>query len=383
MAAAIELLSPSDTLSRLASILKCTEEAEAIRDAVIAEYIRACVYAPYHWLDELVPPRSIHTNTILSAVRRRVPFLWKDADHAPPCSRASGNDEGRDRTADVLSRLAEIGDIVELGAGFWAPGPVRIVRAIRNGQSAVLVTGGAPFEVLQFELATCLSCVGCGRFLRPDRARLRRLQVEHELQSVQDWVGSPSENLSAWTRRIFRSLAENMSPMADIEASECEIYAPDDLPGKPRQRNWVSLKELSVVPRGLRLCRPPSGQSATYDRPTYVATLRDDNERAVFHRLALVPEDIRIRLMFGFDQMMGLKRTVILEVGHRVCRASIPFKLPDPESRILAFGWPAGRASSGRGNVIGFPSALVPFLVQVMNSLNIDSAIRRSEEMGL
>ena len=369
MGVTVEFSFPADAHSRLACILDCTKEDEAIRDATIAEYIRACVYQPYHRLEDWGRPRSVHTNRILSAIRRDVSFLWQDIDHLP--SKIFEDDNDGQYAKDVLRRLGAIGDIVKLGGGFWASGPVRIVRATDSGESALLVIGGVPFEALQTKFAERVSCVGCARFLCSDTAILQRLQVEHELQSVQDWLGGPSENLSAWTRRVLRSLVAHMSPALDLETDDSEIYAPDNILGKPNRSNWIPIKEFSVVPTGLRLCRPPFGKVAIYDRPTYLAELRNDSGRAVFHRLAQVPADIRLRLMFGFEQMQGVKRNVLFKVKGQIFRANIPFKLPEPESRIIDFGWPVGKDSQGRTNTFDFSSKLMPFFIQVMTRLNI------------
>lgn len=380
MSATLELLSPADAVSRLASILDCTKEAEAIRDTTLAEYIRACVYQPYYWEADWGAPRPIHTTRILSAVRRDVGFLWKDTDHPKFDSEISNTGESPLRAANVLRRLGNIGDILDLGGGFWAPGPVRIVRTDDGQEAALLVVGGVPLETLEMTFATRISCVGCGRFAHPDRATLRRFRVEQELQSVDDWLGGPSENLSGWTRRVLKALAENMNPAADVEASECEMYAPDDLLGKPGRGNWLSIRDFSFVPTEPRLCRPSAGKSATYDRPTYLATLREDGGRVTFRQLTLVPDDIRLRLMFGFEQMHGVQRTVTLEVGDGICRARISFKLPDPESRILAFGWPVGTDQHGRTNVYEFSSDLAPFLIQVLGRLNVRTTKINSQE---
>ena len=381
MGVTVEFPSLADARSRLACILNCIKEDEAIRDAIIAEYIRACVYQPYHRLDDWGHPRSVHTNRILSAVRRDVGFLWKGADHLP--FKTFEDDKDGQRAENVLRRLDTIRDIVDLGGGFWAPGPVRILRATDDGESALLVTGGAPFEALQMKFAERVSCVGCARFLRSDSTSLQRLQIEYEVQSVHDWLGGPSEDLSAWTQRVFRSLVTtHMSPASNLEADECEIYAPDDLPGKPNRGNWVPIREFSVVPTGLRLCRPPLGKVAIYDRPTYLAELRNNKGKAVFHQLALVPTEIRLRLMFGFEQMQGVKRNVIFEVCGQICRANITFKLPDPEGRILAFGWPVEKDSRGRPNTFDFSSNLMPFLIQVITRLNIQITNKNSEGTG-
>ncbi len=173
-------------------------------------------------------------------------------------------------------------------------------------------------------------------------------------------------------------LVENMGPVEAVEASDWDVYAPDNLPSKPGRVNWISIREFGVVPTGLRLCRPPTGKSARYDRPMYLADLREDGRKVAFRRLALIPTDIRLRLMFGFEQMQSVQRTVPLEVVNRICRATISFKLPDPESRILAFGWPVARDLDGRANVFEFSSDLVPYLIQVLDRLNVRTITRIS-----
>lgn len=371
MSATLELLSPAEASSRLASILDCPNDVEAIRITAMAEYIRAFVNQPYFWAADWGPPRAVHTHRIISAVRRDLGFLWKDTDQSASNSELSENKVGALGAMDVIRRLGEVGDLVDLGGGFWVPGPVRMVQATDGGEGAFLVVAGAPFEALKTMLAAHVSCIGCGRFIRPDRARSRRLRFEHELQSVDDWLGGSSENIAAWTRRIFKVLIERMSPAPDVEASECEIYVPDDFPGKPGSGNWFPARELRVVPTDLRLCRAPAAKSAIYDRPTYLAVLWEDEGRAVFRQLALVPEDIRLRLLFGFEQMRGVQRTVVLELKNRICRVKIPFKLPEPEIRILALGWPVGKDSKGRANFYAFAADIAPFLVQMLSRLGV------------
>ena len=280
MSVAMELLDPADALLPLARILDCAEKAEAVRVTALAEFIRASIYQPFFWEADWGPPRPVHTNRIVAAVRRDLGFLWKDTDFPTFNSEISESDGSTLRATNVLGRLGEVGDIVELGGGFWAPSPVRIIGALDDREDALLLIGGAPFETLEMKFATRISCVGCGRFVRLDRAALRRFWVEKEFQSIDDWLGGPEQDLSAWTRKVLKALVDNMSPAADIEASECEIYVPDDLPGKPGRGNWLSIRDFSVFPTGPRLCRPSAGKSATYDRPTYLATLREDGGKS-------------------------------------------------------------------------------------------------------
>ena len=133
MSAALELLSPAEAPSRLASILDCPKDVEAIRITALAEYIRACVYQPYFWEADWGPPRAVHTNRIISAARRDLGFLWKDTDQPTFNSEISENEGGALSATDVVRRLGGVGDIVELGGGFWAPGPVRIVQVADGG----------------------------------------------------------------------------------------------------------------------------------------------------------------------------------------------------------------------------------------------------------
>ncbi len=215
MSVSMESLGPSDALSRLACILDCTKEVEAIRVTALAEHIRACVYQPYYWKVDRSLPRPIHTKRIFSAVRRDVGFLWKDADHPTFNSEISEN---------ALRRLGETGDIIELGGGFWAPGPVRIIRAADSRESALVVIGGVPFEALRMKFATRISCIGGGRFIRPDHAVLRRLRIEHELQSVDDWLGwGLSELLPTWTQRTFKSLEAVSKILAEQDEETAEV----------------------------------------------------------------------------------------------------------------------------------------------------------------
>ena len=371
---AIEFLSFPDTWSRLAQILGCVEEDKAIRDTTMAEYIRACIYQPFHWQHDWGTPQAVHTSRVITAVRKDIGFLWENAGHL---NRPQLEEDDCSQSAKcVLQRLGSIGDIAKLGGGFWAPGPDRIIKSVATGDASLLITSGAPFEVLEKKYSAQVSCVGGARFFHLDRIELQQFQLKYELQSVQDWLGCPLEDLATWTRRIFSSLVANMSAEASLEASDCEIYAPDNIAGKPSGGNWLPIRKFSIVPTGLRFCRPPLEKATAYDRPTYLLELRNDGGRAIIHRSVLVPTDVRCRLMFGFEQMKGVKRTVTLEATDQICRFKIPFKLPDPESRILDFGWPAGNDFNGRINVVECASHLIPFLIQVMTRLNIHATVR-------
>lgn len=371
---AIEFLNPPDTWSRLAQILGCVEEDKAIRDTTMAEYIRACIYQPFHWQHDWGTPQSIHTSRVITAVRKDIGFLWGNVGYSH--RKQSEDDDCSQSAKNVLQRLGSIGDIAKLGGGFWAPGPDRIVKPAAGEDASLLIISGAPFEVLETKYSAQVSCVGGARFFHLDRTELQQFQLKYELQSVKDWLGCPLEGLATWTRRIFSSLVANLSAEVSLEASDCEIYAPDNFPGKPSVGNWLPIRKFSIVPTGLRFCRPPLERTTAYDRPTYLLELRNDGGRAVIHRSVLVPTDARCRLMFGFEQMKGVKRAVTIEATDQICRFKIPFKLPEPESRILDFGWSAGNDLNGRINVIECASHLIPYLTQVMTGLNIHITVR-------
>ena len=364
----ISFSNSADTLSNLASILNCPNSDDALRHAIVSEYIRACVYKHYHDENEYIPNTSVHTTRVLSTIRKNIWFLWEDKDHWYYTE--SEHSEGSQFASEVLHSIGSIGDVVNLGEGFWAPGPIRIVRPDCAGSSVLLVTGGTPFELLGMKFSARVSCVGCARFLHLEHINIRQIQVEHELQSLEDWLGWPAEDLTTWTRRIIRSLHMSMT-VANLELEGLEVYAPDDFPGKPRNRNWIQIGEFGTVPKGIRLCRPSPGVSAIYDRPTYLAELRYNNGRIVFHKAALVPKDILLRLMYGFERLKGVHRAVNIEDLGQVLRVNIPFKLPDPENRILDFGWPAVRNSNGHITVYEFANDMKPFLIQVLSRFNI------------
>lgn len=373
----ISFSNSTDTLSHLASVLNCPNTDEALRNTIMSEYIRACVYQTYHGVDDCVPTQSVHTKRVLSSIRKNIWFLWEDLDHWHYTE--SEHSEGGQFASEVLHRLGSIGDVVKLGEGFWAPGPIRVVWASADGKALPLIFGGTPFELLEKKFSTRVSCVGCARFLHMGHMNIRTMQIEHEVQSLEDWLGCPAEDLASWTRRVIRSLLTNMK-VANIDVEGLEIYAPDDFPGKSGHRNWIQASEFGSVPIGLRLCRPSSDMSALYDRPTYLAELQYSSGRTEFRKVAHVPDDIRLRLMFGFEQLKGVKRSVTFEILGQVLRVNISFKLPEPENRILDFGWPVNRDSNGRTVSYEFAYDMKPFLVQVLRRFNI--RITTKGEMG-
>ena len=191
---------------------------------------------------------------------------------------------------------------------------------------------------------------------------------------MQDWLAWASEDLSAWTQRVLDSLTESVTTMDSIGATDCEVYVPDTPPGTPPQRNWVPIRTLPVLPKGWRMCRPPASKSAPYDRPMYIGVLRDGGGQVAFQKLVLVPADVRLRLMFGFDQLKGVRRKIGIEQRGAICRTRIPFRLPEPESRVLDLGWPAA------DGFVEFSAYLLPFLLEIMDRLHVDTELTRCPE---
>ena len=378
MSVAINILNPSDVWSRLSHILNCTNQDMAIQYTTIAEYIRAYVHSSTNGVDQARNSQSVHTNSILGAVNRDVGFLWDGVIRLP--FKTNGKTESSFRPTHILRNLGTVGDLVKLGSGFWMSGPIRIVRLEEHEESKLLVVGGTPFEMLEMKFGMRMSCVCCARFFSPSKEQLHCISVENEIQFVHDWLGWPLEELSDWTKRMIRALDANKQLTTSQDASEFEIYAPDHIPGKPSFGNWVPIKKLSVVPSDLRLCRPPLGKTVVYDHPTYLTRFRNKVSRPVLNQLSLVPNDIYLRLMFGIEQMYNVKRTVSLDVFDHICRLNIPFKLPVPESRILAFGWPIDVDSNGRVSTYMFSSDLVPFLLQVMARLKLQIKVKYHKE---
>lgn len=371
MVAALEILNGGDAQSKLSKVVNCLDDPIILRNTVVAEYVRATVYQPLFAATMWKKPTSVHSQRISSHVRSNLGFLWKDIKETEFGSELSVQTSKPITVMEIVKNLARIGDLIDLGQGFWAPGPTRLVSSSNTAEGALLAIGGMPFELMEEQVGHRLRCFGCSRVLPNGRVSLQKFGRENRLESVDEWLGGREGKLASWTQKTFTTLIKTMTNDAGTDASECEVYAPDHLPGKQGAGNWQRVQDFNELPSDLRIFRSPGGSSTVFDRPYFLAEVRTQNGRAFFQRSAPIPYDIRLRFMFGFEATKNVSRSVSLEVGKHSIIARIPFKLPEPEDKILAFGLPIDTDTKGRVRSIQFSRDTLPFLVQTLERLGI------------
>lgn len=168
------------------------------------------------------PPSNVHISRILAAA-------------LPPWRLLSGrvaSDEAlRGELRAALSVLEDVGDLIDVGGGYWTSSTTRFVR-IPAGAGFLLV-GGVPSGCL--ELGGAVEYHGPHRHVRDVPGTLAALPLE-ELAS---WARLPPREISLqqWKNELLETLARQQYAPASTEAFE--FYIPSSVKvGTPQFKRW-------------------------------------------------------------------------------------------------------------------------------------------------
>ncbi|MBV9993559.1 MAG: hypothetical protein JOZ72_19975 [Alphaproteobacteria bacterium] len=323
MTLSVRTLERQELHAALADALCCRGPLPALHTAIVADHIRTLIWAPYlRTADNDRQP--VHTSRIFAALDRNLRFL--------PAESADGVVAQHSTYEFVRDQLERCGDIVNLGSGYWIPGPLRLVRP-DTAQAALIVTG-LPTATLRQVFKSPIHSIGPARCLIGAEEASNVFAEER----VGDWLGV-SEPLPSWTEQTLAWAMTQLMPQADIEDDSLEIYAPDIFHARRRLGFWLEAKEFQESAPTLRLLRPKTAARWRFDRPDYLGIFHCRASGAQLTQAVQIPSDMAYRLRFGFDQRYGLPRTIAL---HRVGQAhkfELKFDLPAPEARILGLCW--------------------------------------------
>lgn len=357
--------SSSEVLGGLGRQLNCIDDPAAIRRALAAEHIRAATYSAsgYGDADEF---SALHTTRLMTVLRHNLDGVWR-VPTAETAARPTGA-PSENLYRPILDDLRNIGDLADLGGGFWIGTPSRLVEM--SDPELLLVIGGAPTRAIETAFGARVESAAAARFVR--RTQINRSALEC-LQRVAIWLGSP-EPLPDWTRRVVSAHERRLSNPEETSADALEIYVPDIFRDQRKQGRWMRAADIRQPFAQLRLCRPRASFAAAWDRPYYLGLFGYRQGGLTLKRSAPVSYDLTRRLRFGLDEQLQVRRSAGIRVDGDTCTLDLRYPLPEPESRVLSLSWPA---PDGKEQAYRFHAAALPTLIDVFRSLYIEATISR------
>jgi hypothetical protein len=362
MTLALAERSRTGILSALAARLNTGSSDEALKRALVAEHLRAATYfASAHTSSTDALPLP-HTNRLMAHLRRNLDGLWplRAAENPTNVMENFGNSY-----TTVLGDLKTIGDLVGIGGGYWISAPLRFVEG--SDPETLLVFGGAPCEVVRAATGAMVSCAAATRFVR--RIDLKNHAAFRLIQSLDAWMGF-SDPLPLWTKRTIAAHLERLSASEEMAADQLEVYAPDFYRDRKKHGRWMPATEINRSIDGPRLCRPRAAHAPVYARPHYLGVFSFRQGRLVLLRSAPVEFETSRRLKFGIDDTLNETRSATITLSGDTCIVDLPYRLPQPEVRVLSLGWrtsPPGATN----DAFAIPRAALPALDRALRRLLI------------
>jgi hypothetical protein len=337
-------------------------DREALLRALIAEHMRALVFASATRSAEYEIAQRTHTTRLTASVRRNLASLATDV---------LSTSEGEDVVSLTLTAMAEIGDIVNTGGGFWLAAPLRFVSC--SDTKDVLAVGGVPREPVEHDIDCSLSLAGASRFVLSSEGGNRK-SLAASAQPIDAWLGAV-EPIAAWTESVIAAHRQRLSAPEEISADQLEIYAPDIARLQRGSGFWLPASHISRALAGPRLCRPLQAFARAWARPHYLGVFDYKGGALVLRQSALVEYDISRRLQFGLDRLLNTSRTVFVTLAAETCTLDLRFGLPIPEARVLYLGWQRRPIRPQTRQVWMFHRVAAPFICHALRRLGITTSI--------
>lgn len=226
----------------------------------------------------------------------------------------------------VLEDCELIGDVVSLPKGMWLPAPVRAVHLSRLG--CWLLVGGVPTAQFPPAVRERLEYKGAARLLAQEPGSLN---VSAPIQSSEEWLRAPADDLLHWTRKTMDEA--EIKPFSAQDGG-FRFYAP----GSPR---FLSSKDnlqinrwhesVKIMPDGRCLFR----QTTAFGAVRYgIAEIRSAKIAAAEY-VDLRDGGAR-RLMYGLDAIAGCRTRCRRESAGGDHVYILNNEVPGPERRLLA-----------------------------------------------
>jgi hypothetical protein len=219
MTLALAALNKDDVWRCLAQRFRGPPDREALLRALVAEHIRALVFASAVREAEVGVVQRTHTTRLTASVRRNISSLTSDA-LSPP--------DGEDVVLLTLAAMDELGDVVNTGGGFWLAAPLRFISC--PGTDDLLAIGGIPRETVEHDTSSLINLAAASRIILSFDAR-NRAYIARSLQPFDTWLGT-MEPIGTWTEVVLDTHRQRFSP-------------PEEVPNRPAtNRRAVRLNRL-------------------------------------------------------------------------------------------------------------------------------------------
>lgn len=172
------------------------------RNVILAEYLRCSILGLSRIeLGGKTSFEPVHIRRLINTVRNHLEAVWphlrQDNKSLPFNTVGSENDTYRvDSIQWVLKNLALIGDVVNLGNGYWIPSPVRLIKFPFSEYVAVI--GGVATAHLK-GLFAGIKIAGHGRVLKYTDIPKYIQSGQEWWQDYHNWIGFIPDDLSSWT----------------------------------------------------------------------------------------------------------------------------------------------------------------------------------------
>ncbi len=308
---------PHEVCVNAAALLACTVDG-SVR-VLASEHIRTLVYINtikhFAGMGEL-----IHTSRILSNLKANLSYL------------SQGNESSIvELHQGILEEARLFGDACDIGGGRWISAPLNFFETPNS--NFLLTIGTTPSALFQELLNISPIPVGMGRLVPKSIAQQA---TKHGIVSSFDrWIGEYGP-LKSWTEAIIASIFKSRSEIDAPPHEALEVYDPTVAHARGVRGRWAQLDEVDGSVIGPRLVRPRIGYAKIWDRPYYLAQFDMCCGTLKLKQLAKIPRPLVYRLCFGFDLLLGTRRT-----GEYIGRDTsivleLRFGLPEPHNRVTS-----------------------------------------------
>ncbi len=291
----MELLARTGLTTTLKDYLHIQGSAVESR-ALLSEYARLLIFQSTGAIS------PVHTTRILDGLTMLAKDLLAPSSTGHP---SKGNESSSDREAcrDLLDDLNAIGDIENLGRGFWLPAPMRVIKL---DDTRSLLVGGVPTADLPLDIRSTIMLMGVARTVPTARFySASDNAIWH--QSLTSWLGDTRE-LVSWTRHILKEPLQDYAgdddsyqfyaPKLPQSRGQAQYFRWEDSPdlleddiylvrirvkGRPRHYSLAKLQGHRIVafrelPRSVELRRLLYGLDLLAHNPVYVKCLRETTD---------------------------------------------------------------------------------------------------------